>query len=85
MDKIIKYVVSCDTLYGVIALAILFIGLATLGYIAYKITQLVLEHIYKIVCKCCNTSKKYDNVHTKLGVKDFSFENDFHQSDTALQ
>ena len=79
MDKIIQHVVQCDTLYGVVALEILFLGLAILGFITFAILCVVLPYIYKIVCKWCNTSKKYKDVHTKIGAKDFSFENKFHQ------
>lgn len=79
MDKIIQYVVECDTSYGVIALAILFLGLAILGLITLAILYVVCPYIYKIICKWCNTSKKYKDVHTKIGAKDFSFENEFHQ------
>ena len=79
MDKIIQYVVECDTSYGVIALAILFIGLALLGFIAYKALKEVLLYIYKIICKTCNTSKNYKDVHAKVGVKNVSFETDLHQ------
>lgn len=79
MDKIIQYVVECDTLYGVAALAILFIGLALLGVIALATLYVVLPYVYKIICKWCNTYKNYKDVRTKVGVKDFSFENEFHQ------
>ena len=51
MDKIIQYVVECDTLYGVIALAILLIGFSALGVIAHKALKEVLLYIYKIICK----------------------------------
>lgn len=79
MDKIIQYVVECDTLYGVVALAILLIGFTALGFIAYNTLKEVLIYIYKIICKTCNTSKNYKDVHAKVGVKDVSFETDLHQ------
>lgn len=79
MDKIIQYVVGCDTLYGVAALVILFIGLALLGLIILAILCVALPYIYKIICKWCNTYRNYKVVHTKLGVKDVSFETDLHQ------
>lgn len=85
MDKIVKYVVNCDTWYGVISLAILFLGLVALGYVAYKITQLVSPYIHKIVCKHCDTSKKYASVHIKFGVKFLFFEINFHRKDTGLE
>ena len=58
MDKIIQYVVECDTLYGVIALMILFIGLTALGLIILAALRIVLPYVYKIICKWCNTYKK---------------------------
>lgn len=79
MENIIKYVVECGSVYGVVALAILFLGLSGLGLIAYKTIQLALPYAYKIVCKLCNTVKKYKDVHTKASVKDVSFETDLHR------
>ena len=79
MENIIKSVVECKSLYGVVALAILFLGLSVLGLIAYKTIQLALLYIYKIVCKHCNTVKKYKDVHAKANVKDVSFETDLHR------
>lgn len=74
MDSLIKCAVSCDSLYGIIALMVMFIGFCSLGHIVYKIIQVVLHYIYKIMCKHCNTIKKYGAVHTKLGAKDVSVE-----------
>ena len=47
MGNIIESVVECGSAYGVVALAILFLGLSVLGLIAYKTIQLVLPHLYK--------------------------------------
>ena len=55
MGNIIESVVECGSAYGVVALAILFLGLSVLGLIAYKTIQLVLPNLYKITCKICNT------------------------------
>lgn len=52
-------------------LAILFLGLCVLGFIAVKAIQLVLLYIYKIMRKHYNTVKNYNGVHTKLDVKDY--------------
>lgn len=79
MESIIKFAIECDSLYGIIALAVVFIGFSLLGYTAYKIIQFVLPYIYKIVCKYCNTAKKYKDVHSKIGVKDVSVETDLHR------
>lgn len=79
MGDIIKSVVECGSAYGVVALAILFFGLTVLGLIAYKTIRLALPYIYKIVCKYCNTVKKYNDVHAKASVKDVSFETDLHR------
>ena len=79
MGAIIESVVECGSAYGVVALAILFLGLSVLGIIAYKTIQLVLPHLYKITCKICNTVTKYKDVHAKANVKDVSFETDLHR------
>lgn len=79
MENIIKYAIECNSMYGVMALVVVFIGLNILGYIIYKIIQLVLPYIYKIICKYCNTAKKYKEVHSKFGVKDVSVETDLHR------
>ena len=79
MGNIIENVVECGSMYGVVALAILFLGLAVLGLIAYKTIQLVLPNLYKITCKICNTVTKYKDVHAKANVNDVSFETDLHR------
>ena len=79
MENIIKYVVECGSVYGIVALTILFLGFTSLGLILYKTLQLVLPYIYKIVCRLCDTVKKYKDVHTKANVKDVSFETELHR------
>ena len=79
MGNIIESVVKCSSVYGVVALAILFLGLSVLGLIAYKTIQLALPNLYKITCKICNTVTKYKDVHAKANVKDVSFETDLHR------
>lgn len=72
MAKVIYYIVMCDTLYGVAALAIFAICFIIIAFIAYKLLKELLLCVYKITCKLCNTSKTYKKVHTKIGVKTFS-------------
>lgn len=79
MENMIKFAIECDSMYGIIALAVVFLGFSLLGYTAYKIIQLVLPYIYKIICKYCNTVKKYKDVHSKVDVKDVSVETDLHR------
>ena len=79
MGNIIESVVECGSAYGVVELAILFLGLSVLGLIAYKAIQLVLPNLYKITCKICNTVTKYKDVHAKTNVKNVSFETDLHR------
>ena len=79
MENIIKFAIECNSMYGIIALVIVFIGFNLLGYTTYKIIQLVLPYIYKIVYKYCNTVKKYKDVNSKFGVKNVSVETDLHR------
>ena len=79
MENIIKYVVECDSLYGVVALMLLFLGQSVLGLIIYKTIHLVVPYLYKALCKICDTIVKYKDVHAKADVKDASFEADLHQ------
>ncbi len=79
MENIIESVAECDSMYGIAALVILFLGFSVLGLIAYKTIQLVLPHLYRITCKICNAVTKYKDVHTKANVKDISFETELHR------
>ena len=79
MENIIKSVVECDSAYGIVALAVTFLGFTLLGFIAYKTIQIVLPCLYNITCKICNTIKTYKEVHTKAEVRDISFETDLHR------
>ena len=79
MENIIKFAIECESLYGIVALTVVFLGFSLLGYTVYKIIQLVLPYIYEIVCKYCNTVKKYKDVHSKIGVKDVSVETELHR------
>jgi len=72
MENIIKNVVECDTLYGMVCVL-------TCLLFFYAVIRLVLPYIYKIVCKLCNTLVKYKDVHTKANVKDVSFETELHR------
>lgn len=79
MENIIKYAVECNSLYGIIALVVIFLGFSILGCIAYKIIQLILPYLHKIICKHYNIIKEYKEVHTKFGANDVSYETDLHR------
>ena len=72
MENIIKYVVECDSLYGLIALVFF-------CTIIFAIIHFVVPYLYKALCKICNTIVKYKNVHAKASVKDISFETELHR------
>lgn len=69
MENIVKYVVECDSMYGMICITFLFITI-------YAIIHFVVPYLYKALCKICNTFVKYNDVHTKTAFKDTSFEVD---------
>ena len=72
MENIVKYVVECDSLYGMICVIFLFIT-------TYAIIHFVVPYIYKAICKICNTIVKYNDVHAKAATKNTSFEVDLKQ------
>jgi len=72
MENIIKSVVECDSVYGMVCV------LACLIFF-YATIRFVVPYIYKIVCKLCNTLVKYKDVYTKANVKDVSFETELHR------
>lgn len=72
MGEIIKSVVACNSVYGMICI----IGIYVL---IYAIVWYIVPYIYKIICKALNTLVKYKDVHTKASVKDVSFETDLHR------
>ncbi len=72
MENIIKYVVECNSLYGMICV------LAYLLFF-YAVIRFVVTWLYKYLCKFCNTIVKYKDVHTKANVKDVSFETELHR------
>ena len=72
MGNIIKSVVECGSLYGMVCI------LATFVFF-YATIRFVLPYIYKIVCKICNTLLKYKDIHAKACVKDASFETELHR------
>ena len=63
MENIIKNVVECESLYGMICVLVSFIFF-------YAIIRFVLPYIYRIVCKLCNTLVKHKDVYTKINVKE---------------
>lgn len=72
MENIIKSVVECNSLYGMVCVLCSFVFF-------YAIIRFVLPYIFKIVCKLCNTLVKYKDVHAKANVKDVSFETELHR------
>lgn len=72
MGEIIKSVVACNSVYGMVCIiAVCIFIYATIRY--------VMPYIYKIICKVFNTLVKYKDVRTKASVKDVSFETDLHR------
>ena len=67
MENIIKYVVECNSAYGMTC--VICVSLVTLAIIHF-----VVPYFYKALCKICNTIVKYNDVHTKAAFKDSSFE-----------
>ena len=72
--NIVRYALTCSSLYGIIALMTLFLGLSILGIIIYSIIHDILHYIYKTIKNICNAHKKYNEVHTKLDAKNISVE-----------
>ena len=68
MSDMIKNVVACDSLYGLIALLIL-----------CTLLGLVSILIYKAVVSLIKCISKYKDVHTKACVDDISIEMDVHR------
>ena len=68
MSNMIKYVVECDSLYGVISLLILCVLFGLVVILLYKATI--------FVAKCIT---KYKDVHAKASVSDVSFEAALHR------
>ena len=69
MENIVKYVVECDSAYGMICI-LFFFG------ICYAIIHFVVPYLFKALCKICNTFVKYNDVHAKAVTNDTSFEVD---------
>ena len=72
MKNIVKYVVECDSLYGMICVCFVFgVSFATILF--------VVPYLYKALCKICNTIVKYNDVHAKAATKNTSLEVDLKQ------
>lgn len=72
MGNIIKSVVECGSLYGMVCVLASFIFF-------YATIRFVLPYILEIVCKLCNILIKYKDVYAKANVKDISFETELHR------
>lgn len=80
LENVVNSVVKCESLCGVAALAVFFIGLAFILFIVYITCKLTLPYLYKIICKLCNTVTKYKDIRTKANVKDIiNFNTDLHK------
>lgn len=79
MENTIKYIVECDSVYGVVALAVSLLGIVLVMLVTNKMIQTVLPYLHKIVCKLCDTIKSYKDVRSKTEVKDNSFEIEMHR------
>ena len=72
MENIIKIIVECDSLYGMICVIFILVFL-------YAIAHTALPFLYKCLCKICNTVTKFKSIHTKVDVDNVSVEADLHQ------
>jgi hypothetical protein len=79
MGRTIQSIVECNSLYGMASLAIGFIGIIILTIIAYKALICILNCLYKVVCKICNTFSKYKDIDTKTCVDKVSIETKLHR------
>lgn len=75
MMDIIKSIVECDSLYGVIALFILCTLLGFVSWLCYK----VIIEVKKLIQYIVNKITKYKEIHAKAQCKDASLEVDLHE------
>ena len=75
MMDIIKNIVECDSLYGVIALFILCTLLGFVSWLCYK----VIIEVKKLIQYIVNKITKYKEIHAKAQYKDSSLEVDLHE------
>lgn len=68
MGNIIKNVVECGSLYGMICVLASFIFFYS-----------TIRFVSLYICKICNILEKYKDVHAKANVKDVSFETELHR------
>nr|DAX07990.1 MAG TPA: hypothetical protein [Bacteriophage sp.] len=75
MMDIIKSIVECDSLYGVIALFILCTLLGFVSWLCYK----VIIEVKKLIQYIVNKITKYKEIHAKARCKDASLEVDLNE------
>ena len=79
MSELIRYAVSCTSVYGVFALIVLFLGLALLGITFYKPLHIIVIGLYNIVHTVCCTLQTYNEVRSKISAKTVSVETKLHR------
>lgn len=72
MKDIIRYVVVCDSMYGMTCIFCTFVFF-------YTVILFVVSYLYKCLCKVCNTIITYKDIHTKAEMGDVSIETDLHR------
>lgn len=79
MENIIKSIIECDSIYGIVALSVFLLGVALVLLVINKIIQTILPYLDIIICKLCDTIKSYKKIRSKTNVKDASFETELHR------
>lgn len=72
MKNIIKYVVECDSMYGMVCVICTFVCF-------YISIRFVVPYLYKCLCKICNTIITYKDIRTKTEVGNVSIEANLHR------
>lgn len=72
MKDIIKYVVECNSMYGMVCIICTFVCF-------YISIRFVVPYLYKCLYKICNTIITYKDIHTKAEFGDASIEADLHR------
>jgi 4-hydroxybenzoate polyprenyltransferase len=79
MENIIQSIVTCNSLYGIIGLAItagVIIGLAVIAGLAILFVVFLL---YRFLTQLLDTIKQYNDIHAKACVGDVSLETKLHR------
>ena len=79
MSELIRYAVSCTSVYDVSALIVLFLGLALLGTVLCRALRIIAICLYNIVHTICHMLQTYNEVHSKIGAKSVSVETQLHR------